>query len=173
MSLKSYLYLIYGIFIGFNAFAIPPVEIISSCKSGKADRPTITFTKLEGPYAAAEESGCDDHIETTEAGITYGGISCANTSYIIINSTRLNLNNAVNNSINPAIKPKHRIPYTGNWSKIEFNNNAYLCLEMALSDSGVGAGIYQYYILENAFNSNTPIVYFYFFNKDVMPTTIE
>lgn len=171
MSLKLPSYLIIGFFLGFNAFATPPVEVISSCKNGKADHPSVTFTKLEGPYAAAEESGCDDHMETHEAGITYGGIFCGTTSYLIINSTRLDLDTAVNNSINPAIKPKHRIPFTANWSKIEFNSNAYLCLAMSLSDSGVGAGISQYYIVENAYNLNPPTVYFYFFDKDIMPVS--
>lgn len=170
MSLKSQI-LITALLFGVNAFAIPPVEVISSCKSGKADRPLVTFTQLEGPYAAAQETDCDDHIETTEAGITYGGISCDTTSYLIINSTRLDLNNAENYSVNPSIKPKHKIPYTAQWSKIEFNSNAYLCLEMSLSDSGVGAGISQYYIVENAYNTNPPIVYFYFFDKDIMPVS--
>lgn len=165
--------LISGILLGFNTFATPPVEVISSCKNSKAERPSVTYTELDGPIAAADEPGCDDHIETTEAGITFGGISCGNTSYLIINSTRLDLSKALNYSVNPAVKPKHRIPYTANWSKIDFNNNAYMCIEMALSDSGAGAGVSQYYVVENAFNSNPPIVYFYFFDKNIMPMTVE
>ncbi|HAT3863336.1 TPA: hypothetical protein JAN60_07515 [Legionella pneumophila] len=173
MSLKYHLCLIVGILLTSNTFAVPPVEVISSCKKGNADGPTVTFTKLEGPYASTEEEGCDDHIETTEAGLTYGGISCGTTSFFIINGTRLDSNNAVNNSINPAITPNNRIPYTGRWSKIEFDNKAYLCLVMALSDSGTGAGIPSYYIVENAYSTvDTPILYFYFFDKDVMPMTM-
>ncbi|KTD60887.1 hypothetical protein [Legionella shakespearei] len=171
MILKKFSSLIILLITSPLVQATPPVEVISSCKSGKADRPLVTFTQLEGPYAAAQETDCDDHIETTEAGITYGGISCGTTSYLIINSTRLDLNNAENYSVNPSIKPKHKIPYTAHWSKIEFNSNAYLCLEMSLSDSGVGAGISQYYIVENAYNLNPPTVYFYFFDKDIMPVS--
>lgn len=158
-----------GILYSVKSMAIPPVEVIASCKKEKAVRPSVTFTKLEGPYAAAEETGCEDHIETTQAGITYGGIMCGDTPYLIINSTRLDTSHAENYSVNPAINTKHRIPFTGFWSKIDFNNESYLCLEMALSDSGTGAGIPQYYIVENAFGTSTPIAYYYFFDKNVMP----
>ncbi|MFO8488007.1 hypothetical protein SC409_05075 [Legionella pneumophila serogroup 1] len=38
MSLKYRLCLIAGILLASNVFAIPPVEVISSCKKAKADR---------------------------------------------------------------------------------------------------------------------------------------
>ena len=50
--------------------------------------------------------------------------------------------------------------------------STYLCILAPLSESGVGAALSQYYIIENAFNTNAvPSVYYYFFDKDIIPIT--
>lgn len=46
-----------------------------------------------------------------------------------------------------------------------------ICIDAPLSSSGDGANVHQYYIVENAYNSNTPIINYYFFNRDIMPMT--
>jgi len=169
MSLKYFLCLISGIIVASTAIATPPVEVLSSCKKSKAVTSAVIFTKMISPGGAAAESGCEDHYERTEGNFTYGAIVC-DKPYLIINKTRLDLTQAENMSVNRAVKPGP-IYITSSWSKIEFDNQAYLCVSEPLGQSGIGASKEQYYIIENAFNKNTPIVYFYFFDQDVMPIT--
>ncbi|HHU0129181.1 TPA: hypothetical protein ACT9LZ_003182, partial [Legionella pneumophila] len=64
-----------------------------------------------------------------------------------------------------------RITQLSDWSKIVFDNNEYLCVDVELSQSGEGADVSQYYIVENAFNTSIPVLHYYFFNKDTMPIT--
>ena len=85
---------------------------------------------------------------------------------------RIKLNTADNLSINPSMKPNSPIPSTAEWFRIDYSSAAYLCIKFALSDSGDGADVFQYYIIENAFNSTQPIkLNYYFLNKNVMPLT--
>ncbi|HAT9716210.1 TPA: hypothetical protein ACUNL2_001576 [Legionella pneumophila] len=78
---------------------------------------------------------------------------------------------AQNHSVNPSITPGNRITQLSDCSKIVFDNNDYLCVDVELSQSGEGANVSQYYIVENAFNTSTPVLHYYFFNKDIMPMT--
>ncbi|KTD49111.1 hypothetical protein Lrub_1462 [Legionella rubrilucens] len=88
-----------------------------------------------------------------------------------VKGNRYDLDTAVNHSVNPAITPDGDILPLSYWWKIEFNNNDYLCINTPLSPSGHGANIMQHYIVENVSNAATPIIYFYFFDKEVMPIT--
>jgi hypothetical protein len=112
----------------------------------------------------------DDHMEATHGGLTYGSVACADGGYIIINSSKLKLENAENYSINPAVGPGSMIEITSNsWAKITFDSIDYLCVTSSLGNSGKAASIYNYYIIENAYNSQTPIAYYYLFDKRIMP----
>lgn len=60
------------------------------------------------------------------------------------------------------------------WYKIDKENKSYLCIKSALIESGDGSSLSQYYIAEHAFDNNvSPVVYYYFFNKDIIPTDSE
>ena len=89
-----------------------------------------------------------------------------------MNDKKIKLNSAINKSINPEIQPGYPFTYRGFWSKIDQDNRSFLCIEVPLSDSGVGGSIYQYYLVENAFDSKaSPVLYYYFFEKDIIPIT--
>ncbi len=152
--------------------ATPPVEVIGSCKNQKPVNTSVIMTQLISPKGVEDiEQGCDDHYEATINNFTYGSISCNNETNLIIKGNRYNLNSSINNSVNPSITPESEISAMANWSKIDFSNNSYICIDAPLSFSGDGANVHQYYIVENAYNSNTPIINYYFFNKDIMPMT--
>lgn len=172
MSLKQMITIITGIISSQFAVAIPPVEVIDSCKNLTAANSLVTMTKLIPPDGLGDdEPDCIDHYESKINNLHYGYITCNNQTSLIINGSRINLNKSVSHSINPSIKPEGDISLFSNWWKIEFNKIDYLCLDVPLSTSGDGANIYQYYIVENAYKSGTPTVHYYFFNKDVMPLT--
>lgn len=158
--------------ISTYSFAQLPVEVISSCINNKAVRPTVTVTKLIPPrFIETEETGCEDHFENSIDNLTYGGISCNNYGYIILNSHRIKLSDANNHSVNPAIKPGQlgdRLDLGVDWWKIDFDNNSYICVEAALSTVGDGAANNQYYIVENPYSAN-PTLNFYFLTDDIMP----
>jgi len=73
-------------------------------------------------------------------------------------------------SANPSIKPGSPISAISRWSTIEFRNKLYVCINDPLSDSGQGAAYIQHYIVENAY-SGAPMVYYYFFDTEIMPLT--
>jgi hypothetical protein len=172
MSLKQNIIFLTGIIISQFAGATPPVEVIGSCKNSQAVNSSVTMTKLTSPAGLGDdETDCLDHYESTVGGFNYGAIMCNDESYIIVKGTRIKLNTAVNHSINPSIKPGADIAAVSDWRKVEFNSISYLCVSVPLSMSGDGADVSQYYIVENAYNSSTPIVYYYFLNKDLMPLT--
>lgn len=149
-----------------------PVEVISSCIHDKAMRPSVTITELTTPrFIETEESGCEDHFENAIDNLTYGGILCDNYGYIILNKQRIKLSAAANFSINPTIKPGEvgdHMDLHSYWLKIDFAGNSYLCVKRALSDSGVGASVNHYYIVENPYSPNSTLHY-YFFKEDIMP----
>lgn len=156
--------------VASQMFAQPPVEVISSCTN--AMRPSVTITELPRPlYVETEETGCEDHFENAIDNLTYGGILCADYGYIILNNQRIKLSDASNFSINPTIKPGEvgdHMDLHSYWSKIDFDGNSYLCIKRALSDSGVGASVNHYYIVENPYSSTSTLSY-YFFTEDIMP----
>lgn len=169
MPLKSNLVLA-GILLSQLSYADIPVEVIGSCKDRAAVKPSVIFTKMFSPSAIDDTPGCDHHLEITEGTMNYGAISCNNENYLIIKHTQINLNTAINRSVNPAYLPGIMISQQADWSKITFNDTEYLCIDDEVSPSGRGADVSQYYIVENAFNASTPVLYYFLFDKDVMPT---
>lgn len=166
MSLKSNLLLL-GILLSQGSFADVPVEVIGSCKNREAVKSTVTFTKMFSPSAIDDSPGCNHHLEITDGTLNYGAISCNNENYLIIKNTQINLNTAIDHSVNPAYAPGILISQQADWYRIVFNNIEYLCIDDEVSPSGKGADVSQYYIVENA---STPIINYYLFDKDVMPT---
>ncbi|MDX1837301.1 hypothetical protein [Legionella taurinensis] len=151
--------------------ATPPVEVIDSCKNGKPAKATVAMTSLPMPTAQEDQPGCMDHKESTINNLNYGQITCNDKTSLIVKGKRYDLDTAVNHSVNPAITPDGDILPLSYWWTIEFNNNDFLCINTPLSPSGHGANVMQHYIVENVSNTATPVIHFYFFNKEVMPVT--
>lgn len=172
MSLIQIVTMITGIIFTPFALATPPVEVFSSCKDLAPVNSSVTMTKLFAPSGLDDEwPRCIDHFESTRNNFNYGYITCNDETYLIVKGSKINLKIAVNHSINPSITPGGDISVLSYWWKIEFNNISYLCIDTPLSSSGDGANVFQYYIVENAFNSDKPVIHFYFLNKEVMPVT--
>lgn len=169
MSLKLNVALI-GVLFSQISSAVVPVEVIGSCKNGEAVKSSVTYTRMLSPTGEDDALGCTRHIEITEGANNYGAISCSNDNYLILKGTRYNLNTANNYSVNPAYSPGGAISQQSEWVKIVFNNIEYLCIQDEVSPSGKGADVGQYYIVENAFNASTPVLNYYLFDQDVMPT---
>lgn len=98
-------------------------------------------------------------------------MTCSDENYLIIKDTRIKLNSARNHSVNPSYAPGEAISQQADWSKIVFNKVAYLSVDFEISPSGKGADVSQYYLVEDAFNTSTPKINYYFFNREIMPTT--
>ncbi|HGI8170831.1 TPA: hypothetical protein ACJT8G_002867 [Legionella pneumophila] len=171
MSLNQLHIILFGMLISQFVLADVPVEVIGSCKNSRAVNASVTYTKIIPPAGVDDSPGCTNHIESTEGSFNYGAITCNHENYLILKSDRINLNTAQNHSVNPSITPGNRVTQLSDWSKIVFDNNEYLCIDVELSQSGEGADVSQYYIVENAFNTSTPVLHYYFFNKDIMPMT--
>lgn len=171
MSIKK-LIIILGALSANCVFANLPPEVIGSCKQHKAVSSSITFTKMIAPEGLGDdEPGCLNHAESTENTFNYGSIICNDENYLILKGVRINLNTALNHSVNPSILPGDDIVPVSKWSKITFDTIDYLCISMPLSPSGTGASVEQYYIVENAYNNSTPIIHYYFFDQEIMPMT--
>jgi hypothetical protein len=155
------------------SFAQPPFEVLRSCVDEKPYNNKVTIhTKEDGSYTDNHEKNCEEPFEVSFDNKTYGFVRCADIPYLVVNGQTINLEKAENRSVNPEIKPGMLYPTDTSWSKITFKNQSYLCLNGPISRSGTGSNIGQYYIVENAFESNTkPTIYYYFFNKDIIPIT--
>tara|TARA_Y100000588_G_C14200876_1_gene902435 strand:+ start:820 stop:1344 length:525 start_codon:yes stop_codon:yes gene_type:complete len=171
MSLKKLYLLISILFISQEALAEIPVEVIDSCKKHKPVNASVAFKEMIPPSGQDDILNCTDYMEYTNGSFKYGAITCDDKNYLVLNSEKINLKAAVNNSINPSISPGEAISPVASWSKIIFKNNSYLCIRFPLSPSGQGASVLQYYIIENAFNASKPILHYYFFDKKIMPMT--
>jgi hypothetical protein len=170
MSLIQIVTIITGILTTPFVLATPPVEVFASCKNLAPVNSSIKMTKLFAPDGLGDdEPKCMDHFESTLNNLNYGYITCNDETSLIVKGSRINLKTSINHSINPSITPGGDISALSYWWKIEFNNIGYLCIDTPLSSSGDGANVFQYYIVENAFNSDKPIIHFYFLNKDIMP----
>lgn len=158
-----------------SCFAQPPFEVLRSCIDEKSYNNQVTINiKDDGSYADNHEDNCEERFEVSFDNTMYGFVICADISYLVVNEHKINLQNAENRSVNPEIKPGMLYPTDTSWSKIDFKNQSYLCLNGPISRSGTGSNIGQYYIIENAFDKNiTPIIYYYFFNKEITPITSE
>ncbi|WP_133131235.1 hypothetical protein [Legionella yabuuchiae] len=169
MNRISQLFLL--MFLTHSALGEPPFEVIQSCMTGKATMPDLTIKEIE------EDGFTSDNIDNCEARYNrhfkhhlFGMVVCGEEFFLVRNHEKIRFDTAINHSLNPRIKPG--IPFTVRsfWKKIDFKGESYLCIESPLSESGVGASINQYYIIEHGFEETTvPILYYYFFNGDVRP----
>lgn len=173
MSLKKIIFTLSTITLSLQLHATPPVEILSACKNMKAPNKKVALIRMIAPGGVDNsQAGCSEHYERAARSFSYGGIVCNDLSYVIINGIKTKLSTAQNYSINPSIKPGSPITPVANWLKIAFNNQEYICIRQPLSDSGTGASYLQFYIIENAYTSTSPVVYYYFLEKHVMPLTL-
>lgn len=156
-----------------SSFAQPPFEVLRSCVDEKPYNSKVTIhIKDDGSYANISEKNCEELFEVSFDNKIYGSVRCADIPYLVVNDQKINLEKAENRSVNPEIKPGILYPTDTSWSKIDFENRSYLCLNGPISRSGTGSNIGQYYIVENAFEINiAPTIYYYFFNKDIIPIT--
>ncbi|MGQ3891267.1 hypothetical protein [Legionella sp. CNM-4043-24] len=171
MSIKRISALFLGVTLTPLALALPP-EVIGSCKNNKASRSIVTISSIPSPLGMQDdnvEPGCVDHFENTTSNFIYGFITCNNNVNLIIKNSKYDTELAENHSVNPNIGPGGELSVTASWWKIEFNDAAYLCIDNPLSSSGQAGNVSQYYIVENAFNSSTPIIHYYFFDKEITP----
>ena len=99
-------------------------------------------------------------------------VTCNDIFYLIVRDKKIEASTAINMSINPEIKPGLIFSNRAFWHKIVQKDKSYLCIQSALSESGSGAALSQYYIIEDAFDQNSiPTPYYYFFAKDIIPIT--
>lgn len=103
-----------------------------------------------------------------------GTLSCDDKFYFLLNDKKVAPGLANNMSVNPEIQPGVEFTTRALWYKIDFEDKEYLCVLAPLSEEGVGSSYKQYYIIEHAFGLNqNPELYFYFFDKNVVPITSE
>ena len=176
MSIKQHFF--YGLLSTLliqTCFAKPPFEVLRSCIDEEPNNSSITITDIDnGSYSALPEKDCEEQFEISYNRDVYGSVMCNDKRYLIIASKKISLETAVNISMNPEIKPGLLYPDDSSWLKIDFNHQSYLCINGPLSQSGTGSAVGQYYIVENAFKKiGMPKVYYYFFNKDIIPITSE
>jgi len=175
MFIKQFFYTFIGLFLLNQGYAEPPFETLRSCIDLKPKSSSIKITSLEDDgVAEVNENNCYGQYDRKFNGHLYGTVTCNDVFYLIINGKKIKLDNAINKSVNPEIKPGLPFSIRALWNKIDQNGESYLCIEDSLSESGVGAAHNQYYIIENAFEENSvPIIYYYFFYKDIIPITSE
>jgi len=162
-----------GLFLLNLGYAEPPFEILRSCIDRKPQNSSVTLTELvNGIVSEFNEPNCEDLFSETYEGHVYGMVTCNDIFYLIINDQKIQASSAINMSINPEITPGNIFTNRAVWFKIDQNNKSYLCIQAALTESGTGSGLGQYYIAENAFEPQAvPSVYYYFFDKDIIPIT--
>lgn len=170
MRLKNFLLTIFTIFINPTFAAAPPFEVLRSCIDINPYNDQIVIKRLEGAGMAEKSmEGCEDQYDRLIDGHVFGTLTCNEKFYFVINDKKYDPELAKNYSINPEIKPG--VEFSKEiWYKIDYEKKAYLCIYASLSDSGIGAAYNQYYIIENAFDKN-PELYYYFFEKNIVPIT--
>lgn len=164
-----------GLFFLNQSHSEPPFEILRTCIDLKPQNTAITLTELvEGTVAKVNEHNCENQYSETFNGHLYGMVTCNDIFYLIINDQKIQASTAVNMSVNPEITPGYIFSNRALWHKIDQNNKSYLCIQSALTESGTGSALSQYYIIENAFDSAViPVLYYYFFEKNIAPITSE
>ncbi|KTC66250.1 Uncharacterised protein (plasmid) [Legionella adelaidensis] len=150
-------------------FAMPPVEILQSCKNMEPANRTITMKLLDDAGLSEQKDiDCKNQYESTIDGQLYGWATCNNKPYLIIANRKFSTESAKNYSMNPSIKPDIPIISHPLWYRIDKGDKSYLCLLSPLSDTGSAANSWQYYLVEDAFDvSKTDYpIYYYFFDKN-------
>jgi hypothetical protein len=166
MSMKHLLSSLLSFGFITTATALPPPNVIASCKDEKPYNSDITMSELtEGGFIESSDKNCSDQFEIYIGEKMFGYVNCKKINYIIADGKRIRDDSAFNMSVHPGIKPGTLIPDGSNWWKINDKTNDYLCIAGPLSETGKAATHKQYYILENAFNSEKLEAYFLFFDR--------
>lgn len=155
--------------------ATPPFQILRTCMDDKPYNDKITISMIEGAGPADKSlPGCKNQYDRIFQERSFGTLTCQNKFYLIINDKKIDPKLANNLSINPEIKPGTVFTPRAIWYKIDQEEKSYLCILAPLAEQGIGSSYNQYYLVENAFEENSiPIIYYYFFNKDISPITSE
>jgi len=158
-----------------TSFSKPSFEVLRSCIDEKPYNNNVAISSRDnGSYAENHEKNCEEPFEVNFDNKIFGTVRCNDKFYLVVNNHKINLEKAENMSVNPEIKPGIVYPTDTSWLKIDFKNQSFLCLNGPISRAGAGSNIGQYYIIENAFiNKVTPTIYYYFFDKDIIPITSE
>lgn len=170
MYLTKLLIAYISVFFYTLSFANLPVDIIQSCKNSSAANSSIVMKELNGVgFNQTPDLNCRDQFENKINGRTYGWLTCYGKPWLIIADKRIPLESAINLSINPAIKPDTPLIQTAPWWRIDKADRSYLCIISPLSENGDAANLFQYFLVEDAFDrdKDTYTIYFYFFNKSV------
>lgn len=159
-----------SLFIFGILHAMPPVEVIQSCKNNNPANKSVIMTEIEGiGYNKDSEPNCKNQFDTEIDGKFYGSVTCDDKPYLIIADHKVELESANNYSTNPAIKPTTAIAQVAGWWKIiDSKKHSYICIESPLSNTGTASNAYQYFIVEDPFNlkKSNYDVFFYFFEKN-------
>jgi hypothetical protein len=158
-----------------QSYSEPSFEILRSCIDLKPKNSSIRLTELvDGAVAKVNENNCENQFDQEVNGHLYGMVTCNDEFYLIINDQKIKADTAINRSINPEIKPGWIFTNRARWYRIDQGDQSYLCIQAAITESGIGAKDSQYYMIENAFEKNAvPVMYYYFFDKNLIPITSE
>jgi hypothetical protein len=173
MSLIQLLYGLVAMFLIQQGFAQPPYEVLTSCINSKPLNEKVTLTLLNGGgFSSKSENNCDEPYEIQFKDQKFTYTSCNDRDYLMVADKKLFLDASVNMSANSEIKPEILYPHLSSWMKVDYSSQSYLCISSPLSQSGSGADVPQYYLIENAFIKNiAPIAYYYIFDKNIIPIT--
>lgn len=154
-------------------WALPPVPVLRTCVDNQPFNDKVSMSELDGDgFADKSMDGCKEQFDREVNGHLYGTLSCNNKFYLLINDKKIDPSLANNMSINPEIKPGVEFTTRSMWYKIDFEKKEYVCILAPLSEQGVGSSHKQYYIIETAFDpKQNPVLYFYFFDKNIVPIT--
>lgn len=174
MSLIRFFSGLFCIFLFQHVVAEPSFEILNSCLHGKPENRHIIVTRLEGGgFSPKPVNDCDEPYEIHSGNHLFSYFSCNEKDYLLISDQKYFIESSINRSVNPEVKPTLFYPHLSKWMRIDDDTQSYLCIASPLSQSGVGANERQYFIVENAFKpTEKPVIYYYFFTKNVYPVTI-
>ncbi|KTD80376.1 hypothetical protein [Legionella waltersii] len=167
---KISMYLVFLSIYGVS-HAMPPVEVIQSCKNNNPANKSVLMTEIEGiGYNKDSEPNCKNQFDTEIDGKLYGSATCDDKPYLIIADHKIKVESANNYSTNPSIKSTTAIAQVAGWWKIvDSRKQTYLCIESPLSNTGTASNAYQYFIVADPFNekkSDFDISFYYFDKKD-------
>lgn len=170
--MKSSILRLFILIITNTAFATPPYETLKSCLDEKPLNEKIIMQEInDGYYSQHPPKNYEYQYDLSCDNNKLSAIMDSNgTRYLLINNKKYLLKEARDKSVNPDVKPGLLYVDLSSWYYIKQDDIDYICINGALSDTGVGASVGQYYIVEDAFSAN-PVIYFYFLDKDIVSMT--
>lgn len=170
MSMIRFFCILIGFFSLNQSYAEPPFDVIQACINGETSNSSLSITQVEETGFTKSPSQCETKYKLNLSGHEFGTFACNGHEFLLVGEQKISLNKAINRSLNSQIKPGHLHPALSSWSRIDANEDSYLCVESPLSTSGIGAANTQYYLVEHAFDASLkPVAYYYFFNMDLKP----